>query len=137
LKVVERLCAIKGIAGEFFYIEDNRSFAQLPYDFDAVLAIGSLINAPKEVVRDEVQALLPHVKPGGRWLHLAYPKARWEREGSLPFSEWGKVTDGPNTPWMEYHEWETLVYLFDPTRIELRFECEWHNLDFNWFDFRA
>ena len=38
---------------------------------------------------------------------------------------------------MEYHEWETLVYLFSPTPIELLFDCQWHNNDFNWFDFRV
>jgi hypothetical protein len=47
------------------------------------------------------------------------------------------MTDGPGTPWMEYHDWEKLVYLFSPTPIEPTFECEWHNHDFNWFDFRV
>lgn len=137
LRVVERLCALKGITSKFLYIEDQRSFAQLPYDFDVVMAIGSLINAPTKIIREEIQALLPHMKRGGRWLHLGYPKARWEREGMPPFSQWGTMTDGPGTPWMEYHDWEKLVYLFSPTPIEPTFECEWHNHDFNWFDFRV
>jgi 2-polyprenyl-3-methyl-5-hydroxy-6-metoxy-1,4-benzoquinol methylase len=137
VRVVERLCALKGIAGEFLYIEDQQSLAQLPHDFDAVLAIGSLINAPTEVIREEVQALLPHLKTGCRWLHFAYPKTRWVREGMPRFSQWGEMTDGPGTPWMEYHEWETLVHLFAPTPIELVFGCEWHDHDFNWFDFRV
>lgn len=108
VRVVERLCRLKGITGEFLYVRDERSFAELPYDLDAVMAIGSLINAPKEVTRTEIQALLPHLKPGGRWLHLAYPKVRWEREGSPPFPQWGEMTDGPGTPWVEYHDWETI-----------------------------
>ncbi len=135
VRVVERLCRLKGISAEFLFIHDEGSFAKLPYDFDAVLAIGSLINAPKEVIRTEIQALLPHLRRGARWLHLAYPKTRWTREGTTPFSQWGEMTDGPGTPWMEYHDWEKLVYLFAPIRIELVFDCEWHNNDFNWFDF--
>ncbi len=136
VSVVERLCNLKGISGEFYYIEDVSSFAKLPSDFDVILTLGSLINAPTTVIRQEVQALLPHVNHDGRWLHLAYPKTRWVRQGMVPFSRWGTMTDGPGTPWMEYHEWETLVDLFSPTTIELAFQCEWHNHDFNWFDFR-
>jgi len=136
LRVVERLCALKGLRGRFLYIENARSFATLPDDFSVVMAIGSLINAPREVIRDEVQAILPHLRPNGRWLHFAYPRARWIRDGEPSFSEWGKQTDGPDTPWMEFHEKETLEYLFAPRPFEIVFECEWHNHDFNWFDCR-
>jgi 2-polyprenyl-3-methyl-5-hydroxy-6-metoxy-1,4-benzoquinol methylase len=134
VSVVRRLCAIKNIQAEFLYIEDERSFAALRNEFDFVLALGSLINAPREVIRDEIQAILPHLKDGARWLHLAYPKARWVREGGPPFSEWGNLTDGPGTPWMEYHERDTLQFLFAPSRIEIVFDCEWHDHDFNLFD---
>jgi SAM-dependent methyltransferase len=134
LRVVERICTLKGIAGEFFYIQDDRSFDQLPYGFEVVMAIGSLLNAPQKATRAEIQLLLPHLNTGARWLHLAYPKSRWIREGMLPFSQWGELTDGPGTPWMEYHDWEKMLYFFAPARIELVFSCEWHNNDFNWFD---
>jgi FkbM family methyltransferase len=134
LRVVERICALKGIAGEFFYIQDDRSFERLAYGFDAVLAIGSLLNAPEKVTRAEIQMLLPHLNAGGRWLHLAYPKSRWIRDGMPLFSQWGELTDGPGTPWMEYHDWEKMLYFFAPAKIALVFSCEWHNNDFNWFD---
>jgi SAM-dependent methyltransferase len=134
VRVAERLCALKGVAAEFLYIDDERSFAALPDEFDVVLALGSLLNAPLRVIRDEIRAILPHLKDGGRWLHLAYPKARWEREGSMPFSEWGNYTDGSGTPWMEYHDREKIEFLFAPADIEIVFDCEWHSHDFNWFD---
>jgi SAM-dependent methyltransferase len=134
VRVVERLCALKSVAANFLYIEDEGSFAALPYDFDVVLALGSLINAPLYVIRDEIQAILPHLKNGGRWLHFAYPKARWERDGRVSFLEWGNFTDGPGTPWMEYHDLEKIEFLFTPSRVETLFDCEWHNHDFNWFD---
>jgi 2-polyprenyl-3-methyl-5-hydroxy-6-metoxy-1,4-benzoquinol methylase len=46
VRVVERLCALKGVAADFRYIEDEGSFAALPSEFDVVLALGSLIDAP-------------------------------------------------------------------------------------------
>lgn len=134
VRLAKRLCAIKGIEAEFMFIEDARSFDSLPTDFDVVMALGSLINAPTAVIREEIQSILPHLKPGGRWLHFAYPKSRWQREGSLPFSEWGLKTDGEGTPWMEYHNREEVASLFAPYQIEITFDCEWHNNDFNWFD---
>ncbi len=135
LKVLERLSAVLGVRADFHYIENIASFASLPCDYDFVTAIGSLINAPAPVIRDEVQAILPHLRVGGRWLHFAYPKSRWQREGSLPFSQWGEKTDGPGTPWMEFHERETMDYFFAPARMRLLFECAWHDGDFNWFDY--
>ena len=64
----------------------------------------------------------------------AYPRSRWEREGSLPFDEWGPVVDGPGTPWEEWLDVDGLVGLLAPARFELVFSSEWHNNDFNWFD---
>jgi 2-polyprenyl-3-methyl-5-hydroxy-6-metoxy-1,4-benzoquinol methylase len=134
VRLVKRLSAIKGIEADFMFIEDARSFDGLPNDFDVVVALGSLINAPTPVIREEIQSILPHLKPGGRWLHFAYPKARWQRDGSPPFSEWGLKTDGEGTPWMEYHNRQEIEFLFSPYQVEIVFDCEWHNSDFNWFD---
>jgi SAM-dependent methyltransferase len=137
VRIVQRLCMLKGLSADFLYIEDERSFYSLRTMFDVVLALGSLINAPLEVIRSEVQAVLPHLKHSGRWLHFSYPKARWEREGRLAFSEWGNHTDGPGTPWMEYHDREKIEFLFSPRAYEIRFDCEWHGGDFNWFDLQV
>ena len=46
------------------------------------------------------------------------------------------MTDGPGTPWMEFHERDTMEYFFAPARMRLLFECSWHNHDFNWFDYQ-
>src|SRR5208282_5649880 len=99
------------------HIEGHHSFAALADDFNGAMAIGSLINAPLDFTRDEIQAILPHLKSGARWLHLGYPKARWERDGSPEFSEWGAMTDG-GAPWMEFHERETMEYFFAPREFE-------------------
>jgi len=135
--VVKRLCRILGIEASFLYMKSLSDLQKLPDDFDVVLAIGSLINAPLSFVKQEVDAILPHLVDGGRWLHFAYPKSRWLREGSLPYAEWGKKTDGERTPWMEYHDLEKMRFLFSSVHARLMFECEWHNQDFNWFDFEV
>jgi hypothetical protein len=70
---------------------------------------------------------------GGRWLELAYPKARWEREGRMPFEKWGEKTDG-GAPWMEWHDIEKVRWYLAPAKFELVLAIEYHNSDFNWFD---
>ena len=127
LMVLERLCSLFGIKANFVYLHDIESLKPLPTDFDVVTAIGSLINAPFEVTRNEVKEIVRHLRPGGRWLHFAYPKARWVREGSPPFDAWGEMTDGPGTPWMEFYDVDKMFRLFEPARVELLFEYEWHN----------
>jgi hypothetical protein len=44
------------------------------------MAMGSIHNAPVEVMKPEYQELLRHLKVGGRWLQLAYPKSLWRRD---------------------------------------------------------
>ena len=94
---------------------------------------GSLINAPFEVIRQECQELLRHLPVGGRWIELAYPKARWVREGSLPFEQWGDKTDG-GAPWMEWYDQAKLQAALAPARFETVLYLDFHNNDFNWFD---
>lgn len=134
VQLVERLCKLKGITAQFMYMENVDSLRTLDKDYDVVTAIGSLINAPLEVVKSEVDELKCHLKAGGRWLHLAYPKSRWLRDGSPPPKKWAEMTDGPGTPWMEWHDKEKLQFLFEPSQIRFLFDCKWHNQDFNWFD---
>jgi len=134
VELVRRICRIKGIAADFLYIDRFEDFDNLPNDFDIVTAIGSLINAPASVIRDEMTLIKKHLRPRGRWLHFAYPKSRWVRDGSLPFTEWGECTDGVGTPWMEYHDRAKVEWLFAPSEIRIIFDAEWNNNDFNWFD---
>ena len=102
LAVVERIAGILGLHGcSFAYLESIDSLRDLDTDYDIIMAIGSLHHAPTEVIVPEVAELRRHLKVGGRWLQLAYPKTRWVREGRLPFSQWGIMTDGPGTPWAE------------------------------------
>src|SRR5262245_54658776 len=70
---------------DFHLIGDDLSFAGLPADFDAIWVFGSIHHVPFAIARREALSVLERLKPGGRWMELAYPRERWLREGSLPF----------------------------------------------------
>jgi carbamoyltransferase len=138
VKLVEKVCRGLGISDRvaFQYVHELDDLASLPRDFDVITALGSLHNAPFEFMQCEVAELVRHLRIGGRWLQLAYPEARWIREGGVPFSEWGKHTDGEGTPYCEWYDLPKLLRLMAPASFEPVFYLEWHNKDFNWFDLK-
>ncbi len=134
VEVVKRLCHLKGLARTHFCcMEDLSSLAGLPADYDFIYCLGSLLHAPLEVTRLEAQALLNHLPPGGRWIALAYPKARWVRDGRKAFTDWGRKTDG-GAPWTEWHDLDKVQSYLAPATFELVMTLDFHNSDFNWFD---
>lgn len=137
LELVRRLCGAMGIRpGGLVLLEQFEDLSRLPGPFDVIYAQGSLINAPVRHVRAEAQGLLQHLPIGGRWVELAYPKERWERDGRPAFSDWGVMTDGPGTPWVEWYDLEKLTDVLRPARFETILAMNFHNNDFNWFDLR-
>src|SRR5204863_8668169 len=101
----------------FLHLTDFRDHFKLDSDYDCVLASGSLHHTPSEIAKPEFEALASRHKIGGRFLALTYPKIRWEREGSLPFSEWGKATDGDTTPWAEWYDEAKILVQLSPYRF--------------------
>jgi SAM-dependent methyltransferase len=135
LKTLERLCNIMGLKDvRFVLLENVESLKPLDTDYDVIMAMGSLHNAPIEVMRPEYRELIRHLKVGGRWLQLAYPRARWTRDDSPPFDVWGPMTDGPGTPWEEWYDLPKLLSILEPAKFEVVLYREFHNSDFNWFD---
>lgn len=135
LKVLERLCNIMGLKDvQFVLFKDLDSLKPLDTDYDVIMAMGSLHNAPEHVMKLEYQELIRHLKVGGRWLQLAYPKTRWARDGRPRFRHWGIVTDGVGTPWCEPYDLEKLLGMFAPAKFDVVLYQEFHNHDFNWFD---
>jgi len=134
VEYVRRVCALKGLTRvNFLYVEDLHSLDALPGNLDAIYCCGSMINAPFDVTRMEVQAYLRHLPVGGRWVELGYPEIRWEREGRLPFPEWGSQTDG-GAPWVEWKDLVKLQKMLEPAVFETILYLDFHNSDFNWFD---
>ncbi len=135
LVVLKRLCHLLNLTDvDFCYLENLKSLAYLPTNYDVIWCQGSLINAPFDVTRIEVHELLKHLVVGGRWIELAYTKVRWEREGKLPFEKWGERTDGEGTPWVEWYDLTKLESLLEPAKFDVVLYLEFHNSDFNWFD---
>ena len=134
LEVLARLCRAFGVKADFVYLDDLSSLDVLPDDFDVVWCQGSLINVPFDFVARESAAILRHLKPSGRWIELAYPRERWERDGSPRFSLWGTMTDGEGTPWMEWYDLERILKRLQPATFAPILSLNFHNDDFNWFD---
>ncbi len=135
LKIVQRLCSILGLKEvNFLLMEDVESLCVLDTDYDVIMAIGSLHHAPVKVIKREVQELVKHLKVGGRWLQLAYPKVRWQKDGCPPFDKWGEITDGTDTPWAEWYDLPKLLQVLEPACFKEVLYHNFHNNDFNWFD---
>ncbi len=135
LEVVQRLCGLFSLKStSFILMEDIGSLHTLDMDYDLIMAMGSLHHAPVGIIKPEVQELVKHLKTGGRWLQLAYPKTRWIRDGSLSFDKWGEMTDGKGTPWAEWYDLPKLLHLMEPTHFDVVLSQEFHNSDFIWFD---
>lgn len=135
LVLVKRLCELLALKADGFVLLKNlEDLENLDRDFDVILALGSLHHAPFEVVKPEVDRLVEHIKIGGRWLQLAYPKSRWNRDGRPPFSRWGQMTDGQATPWAEWYDLPKIRKLMEPARLDAVLVQEFHNGEFIWFD---
>jgi 2-polyprenyl-3-methyl-5-hydroxy-6-metoxy-1,4-benzoquinol methylase len=137
IELVRRICRLKGIEQtcSFLVMRDVADLARLDRDYDAVMGFGSLMHAPLQVMKPEFDALTACLKPGGgRFIMHAYPKKRWEREGSLAFDQWGAKTDGEGTPWAEWYDAGKLIDALKPARFELVHYCEYRQGDMNCID---
>jgi hypothetical protein len=136
LELIRRVARLKQLGGRvaFSLIGDDLSFATLPYDYDAVWAFGSLHHVPFEIARREAHHVLGHLKPGGRWMELVYPRQRWLREGAPPFEHWGKITDGERTPWAEWHDLEKVKRRLSPAPIRVLLDFEFCGNNYRWLD---
>jgi len=135
LRLLQRLCGLLGIQdAKFLFLENLSSLDRLPADFDVIWCQGSMLHVPFEFSRREAQRLLQHLRIGGRWVELTYPRERWEREGSLPFEQWGKCTDGAATPWAQWYDLPKILERLAPAEFETVLAFNFHNNDFNWFD---
>jgi SAM-dependent methyltransferase len=134
LEIVRRIARARGLDISTLHIDGVDAFNRLPRDFDAVWAIGSIHHVPFDEAREESGAIIEHLKPGGRWIELTYPRERWVREGSPPFDQWGQLTDGERTPWAEWYDIEKLKLRLYPWRIEPTLEHRHQSATYVWMD---
>ena len=135
LKLIQRLCDLKGHGNaKFLHLKSFDVINNLDTDYDAVFAGGSLHHAPASATKPEFEALASRLKPDGRFIMAAYPKSRWEADGSPPFDQWGKITDGEATPWAEWYDARKLLQQLAPYRFHLLMYLEYQSGDMNWID---
>jgi SAM-dependent methyltransferase len=136
LDVLRRLSGILGLETVDFLLIDELSALDRIADgsLDVVYAQGSLHHAPPKVIVPEVARLASKLRVGGRWIQLAYPRERWEREGSPPFDRWGRQTDGDETPYAEWYDLAKLRGVLAPHAFDVVFVQPFHDHDFIWFD---
>ena len=89
---------------------------------------------PFAVARREALDVLGHLKPGGRWIELVYPRERWLREGAPPFEPWGKITDGERTPWVEWNDIEKVRRRLFPAPLLTLLDFEFCSHNYRWLD---
>jgi SAM-dependent methyltransferase len=134
LQVVRRLCKLLRVKNvDYLYLKDANSLTSLGRIYDVLWCQGSMICAPFDVAKGEANDLMKRLKPGGRWIELAYPRTRWVREGELPLDKWGDKTDG-GAPWIEWYDLEKLLMRLAPASFKPILSFEFHNSDFVWFD---
>lgn len=134
LRLIERVAALKGLDVATHLIGDDLSFAGLG-EFDAILACGSIHHVPFEIARKECLEVLRHLKSGGRWIELVYPKERWLKEGSPSFDRWGKMTDGDRTPWAEWYDAEKIRQRLAPANLATILDFTFDGDQYRWLDF--
>jgi hypothetical protein len=136
LMLIERIATLKGLrtSTKFHLIPDSLTFAGVADNLDAIWVFGSIHHVPFEIARQEALNALHLLKVGGRWIELVYPRERWLREGSLPFNEWGKLTDGERTPWVEWHDVEKVRQRLEPARFRTILDFQFCSHNYQWID---
>ncbi len=138
LTLIRRLLGVFGLAAEgVTLIEDLGSLDRIAGDFDFIFCNGAMIHLPLAAARLATSALAAHLKPGGRWIERCYTRERWVREGRLPFDDWGKLTDGPDTPWAEWCDIDRLRERFSPLAATPILAFAYRDNDDAWFDLRV
>jgi hypothetical protein len=138
LKLVRRICQLKGITADYLYMDDPFSYV-FPSHYDSMLMIGSLINVPFDFARKEIENLISYLRTDGAVLFLGYPRERFIMSGAADGAAFAKTTDGEGTPWIEWYDATKVLDLFGKDRFEIAFQVPnfgRSNFEFNWFEMR-
>ena len=128
LKRITKLFKVKNIA--FEYIEDIFSH-NFPEYYEGLYAHGVLHHIPFDFAKKQIENIDRFLKPHSKIVCLMYPKERWEYYGCPKFVDFGKITDGENTPWAEWYDKEKIQKLFGDNYLLLEEKkWGWKNIEF-------
>ena len=136
LEVIRRVCAMLHLTADFMVIDDAfANFGALRTGYDVAWANWSLGQIPFDLARAECLALLPHLKPGSRWIEVYYPPERFA-EKPLAIIDWATASWEQKRGWQEVYDIAKLRRRLAPAELELI--LDWHYARDNsvkWVDF--
>jgi len=117
IHLVQRVCKLKNLKCKFVILEKINDYENLG-TFDLIIAMGSLHHMPMKITKKIIEKMSKNFeKNKTKFLMLAYPFSRWNKDGCLPFRFWGLKTDGW-APWTEYYDRKKVSLVFS-NKIEI------------------
>jgi hypothetical protein len=131
LIIIKRLCELLNIKNVDFQYIENIFTHNYKETFSAFYAHGVLLNIPFDMAKKEFENIDNFLESKSFLMFLMYPRERWEAYGKPSFEEFGKLTDGEDTPWVEYYDFEKMKELL-PKNYQIINEIKWgeNNIEF-------
>jgi SAM-dependent methyltransferase len=101
IKRITMLLNIKNVNYQFIDDIFNHNFKEM---FEAFYAHGVLHHVPFKIAQKEFININKYLNSNSLAVFLMYPYERWEICGKPDFNDFGRMTDGENTPWAEYYD---------------------------------
>lgn len=134
LEVARRACKQLGLSAKFVYIDDRfENFTSLEA-YDAVWCNWSLTQVPFSLAKAECLALLPHLKPRGRWIELTSARDKMP-EPDRSLSEWEQATVQQRLAWREQYDLSRMRRRFFPAQLDVILDYAIPNTGCQWYDF--
>jgi predicted O-methyltransferase YrrM len=96
-----------------------------------------MIEVPFGFARRATMHLLPHLRPGGRWVEQCLPRERWERNGRPAFADWRAATGGDAVAGAEWYDLDRMGQRFAPVAVTPLLAFCQSNEQLAWFDLRV
>jgi len=114
IQLLKRVCSLLDVDNVDFQVINDILTHDFKKTYDLLYAIGVLHHLPFELAAMEIRNIDRFLVNGSYVIVLMYPIERWIDEGKPDFSEFGRRTDGKETPWAEYYTETKVKELFGP-----------------------
>ncbi|MBI4774574.1 MAG: class I SAM-dependent methyltransferase [Deltaproteobacteria bacterium] len=114
IQLLKRVCSLLNVVNVDFQVINSILTHDFKKTYDLLYAIGVFHHLPFELAAREIRNIDRFLVNGSYVIVLMYPIERWIDEGEPDFSEFGRRTDGKETPWAEYYTETKVRDLFGP-----------------------